>query len=167
MTASSLAASESMRSDLVVVGRVGRAHGLDGAFVVEDASADPSRFAVGEAVHVGGEVATVELVRSVGKGRLAIRLSRPAERGAELSVPRTSLPPLEPGMFYVADLVGLDVVEDGGRALGRVTDVIPAPANDVLELDSGLLLPLVEPCILDVDTVAGRVLVSRGFADDQ
>jgi 16S rRNA processing protein RimM len=156
-----------MGLDLVVVGRVGRPHGVDGAFVVEDASDDPSRFVVGATILVQGKPASVELARRVGKGRLAIRLSRPAERGAELSVPRSALPALEPGTFYVSDLVGLDVVEDGGRRLGRVTDVIPAPANDVLELDSGLLLPLVDACVVEVDIAAGRVLVSRGFADDQ
>ena len=156
-----------MSEDLVVVGRVGRPHGLDGAFVVEDASADPTRFRVGAAVLVDGETGTVELARRVGKGQLAIRLSRPAERGAALCVPRGTLPVLEVGSFYVADLVGLEVIEEGGRSLGRVTDVIPAPANDALELDSGLLLPLVEPCVLDVDPSAGRVLVARGFAGDQ
>lgn len=156
-----------MGFDLVVVGRVGRPHGVDGAFVVEDASDDPSRFALGATVLVGGKPASVELARRVGKGRVAIRLSRPAERGAELSVPRSALPALEPGSFYVSDLVGLDVVEEGGRQIGRVTDVIPAPANDVLELDSGLLLPLVEACVVEVDIAAGCVLVSRGFVDDQ
>jgi ribosomal 30S subunit maturation factor RimM len=43
--------------------------------------------------------------------------------------------------------------------------VISAPANDVLELDSGLLLPLVGACVLDVDLPAGRILVAPGYAD--
>ncbi len=45
-------------------------------------------------------------------------------------------------------------------------DVLPGPANDALELDTGLLLPLVEECVLEVDLTAGRVLVAPGFADD-
>ena len=49
--------------------------------------------------------------------------------------------------------------------LSAVTDVIDAPANDVLELDSGLLLPLVGACVLDVDLQAGRILVAPGYAD--
>ena len=48
-----------------------------------------------------------------------------------------------------------------------MTDVENGPANDALELDSGLLLPLVDACVLDVDLEAGRVLVARGFADDE
>jgi ribosomal 30S subunit maturation factor RimM len=37
-------------------------------------------------------------------------------------------------------------------------------ANDVLELDSGLALPLVEACVREVDLDAGRILVARGFS---
>ena len=53
-----------------------------------------------------------------------------------------------------------------GRPLGVVAEVENLPANDVLVLDSGYLLPLVDACVLDVDLEAGRVLVARGFADD-
>ena len=62
-------------------------------------------------------------------------------------------------------LVGLAVEEEGGRALGHVTEVAPGIANDVLELDSGLALPLVDACVLQVDLDEGRIEVARGFAD--
>jgi 16S rRNA processing protein RimM len=153
--------------DLVRVGRVGRPHGLDGAFVVEDASDDPGRFEVGASVVVGGEPASVVLSRRVGGGRPAIKLDRAVERGVELFVARAELPSLEEGSFYVADLVGLEVVEEGGARLGAVSDVLPSVANDVLELDSGLLLPLVEDCVLEVDLAARRVVVAPGFAPDR
>jgi ribosomal 30S subunit maturation factor RimM len=61
--------------------------------------------------------------------------------------------------------VGLAVIEEGGGALGLVTEVQPGVANDVLALDSGLLLPFVDACVLDVDLAAGRIVVARGFAD--
>ena len=151
---------------LVTVGKVGRPHGTDGAFVVEGGSRDPRRFAVGASVLVDGVPATVVLSRRVGKGRLAIRLDRPAERGAELTVRREELAELEEGAFYVADLVGLEVVEQGGSRLGLVRDVLPGPANDALELDSGRLLPLVDECVLEIDLEARQVLVALGFTDD-
>ena len=151
---------------LVTVGKVGRPHGTDGAFVVEGGSRDPRRFAVGASVLVDGVPATVVVSRRVGKGRLAIRLDRPVERGADLTVRREDLGELEEGAFYVADLVGLEVVEQGGAKLGVVRDVLPGPANDALELEGGRLLPLVEDCVLEVDLAAGRVLVAVGFADD-
>ena len=41
----------------------------------------------------------------------------------------------------------------------------PGVANDVLELDSGVLLPMVEECVRSVDLTAGRIDVAQGFAD--
>ena len=58
------------------MGRVGKPHGLEGAFVVEDASEDPQRFEPGSTLLVGGEAADVVERKRAG-GRLAIRLDRP------------------------------------------------------------------------------------------
>jgi 16S rRNA processing protein RimM len=151
-------------ADLIPVGRVGRPHGLDGSFVVEDASEDAERFAVGARLVVGEETATVVASMQAG-GRPVIRLDRPVERGVSLTVPREALPPVEEGGYYVFELVGLEVEEDGGRRLGVVQDVAPGVANDVLELDSGHALPLVAQCVLDIDLERRRILVARGFAE--
>jgi 16S rRNA processing protein RimM len=150
-------------ADLVTIGRVGKAHGLEGAFVVEEASEDPDRFAAGATVRVAGEPAQIVESKRAG-GRPVIRLDREVERGVELQVDRGELPPPEEGEYYVFQLVGLEVEEEGGRALGRVVEVTPGPANDVLELEGGLGLPLVDACIQEVDLAAGRILVRRGFA---
>jgi 16S rRNA processing protein RimM len=151
--------------ELVAVGRVGRPHGVDGAFVVELASEDPSRFRVGARVLVDGEPATIVLSRRVGGGRRAIKLDRRAGRGATLTVPRTELPPPEKDSYYVADLVGLAVIDEDGVRVGLVRDVVPGPANDALELDTGALLPLVEDCVREVDLERGRILLNPGFTD--
>ena len=153
--------------DLVVVGRVGRPHGLDGAFFVDDASQDPTRFAPGTVLRIGGRDARVVERKRAG-GRIVIRLDGPAERGAALGFPRAELPPpSDPDAYYVFQLVGLDVVEEGGRRLGTVAHVAPGPANDVLELDSGVALPLVDACVLNVDLAAGTILTAPGFADPE
>jgi len=47
-----------------------------------------------------------------------------------------------------------------------VKDVLEYPANDVLELDSGLVLPMVEDCVLNVDLTEGRIVVATGYAAD-
>jgi 16S rRNA processing protein RimM len=141
---------------------VGKPHGLDGSFVVEQASEDPERFAPGATLLAGGE--PVEVVeRKRAGGRLVVRLDRPVARGAELQVRRGDLPEPEPGTYYAFQLVGLVVEEEGGRTLGTVTDVAPGVANDVLELDSGLALPMVEACVREVDLARRRILVSPGF----
>ena len=142
---------------------MGKPHGLDGSFFVEQASEDPERFAEGAVLHVDGEPARVEGAKRSG-GRPVIRLDRAAPRGAELSVPRDALPPKAEGEYYAFELVGLEVVEEGDRSLGRVAQVAPGVANDVLELDSGLALPLVEACVREVDLDGGRIVVSAGFA---
>ena len=159
------ASGTSSREELVEVGRVGRPHGVDGAFVVEAASEDPNRFQVGAELLVDGELATVILSRRVGGGRRAIKLDRRAERGAELTVWRATLPPLDSDSYYVADLVGLEVIDEHGVRVGLVRDVVPGPANDALELDTGLLLPLVEDCVREVDLESRRVLLNPGFTD--
>jgi 16S rRNA processing protein RimM len=156
-----------MEDELVPVGRVGRPHGLDGAFVVERPSEDERRYSVGANLLVDGVPAEVVASRLVGGGRRAIRLDRPVDRGATLAVRRADLPVLEDGSFYVFELVGLEAVDEDGRPLGRVRDVLPGPANDNLELDSGALVPLVEDAILDLDPAAGRVVVARGFTGDR
>jgi 16S rRNA processing protein RimM len=151
-------------TELVRIGRVGRPHGLDGSFVVEEASEDPGRFVLGARVFVGGEEARV-VGSKRARGRPVIKLDRDVERGAEIDVRRVDLPSPEEGSFYVFQLVGLVVEEEGGRRLGRVQDVAPGVANDIIEIDSGIALPLHEACVLDVDLDAGRIVVARGFSE--
>ena len=126
-------------SDAVFIGRVGRPH------LVE------------------GRLARVTVSRQVGARRRAIKLDRPVERGAQLTVRREDLGPLPEDTYYVADLVGLVVIEADGTSVGFVRDVLPGPANDALELDNGLLLPVVEDCIRDVDLAGRRVHLNPGF----
>jgi 16S rRNA processing protein RimM len=153
-----------LTSEFVAIGRVGRPHGLSGAFVVEGASDDPSRFAVGARVHVDGQQAEIVEAKRAG-GRPVVRLDREVARGALLEVPAAELPPPVEGSFYVFQLIGLDVEEEGGRELGRVQEVVPGVANDVLELDSGIALPMVEECVCAVDIERGRIVVSPGFVE--
>jgi 16S rRNA processing protein RimM len=149
-------------TERVVVGRVGKPHGLDGAFVVEDASDAPERFAVGARLVAGdGEVEVLESKRA--GGRLVIRVDRELERGDALELDREALPPTEQDEYYVFQLVGLHVERVDGVPLGRVATVDAGVANDVLELDNGLLLPFVGACVREVDLDRGRIVVEAGF----
>lgn len=154
-------------SDLVPVGRVGRPHGIDGSFFVEGPSDRPERFARGATLYVDGEPAEVVVSKRGSGKRPVIKLDRQVERGTTLAVPREALPPLAEDEYYSFQLVGLLVEEESGRVLGRVKEVLDYPANDVLELDSGALLPLVEACVRQVDLEGGRIVVSAGFADPE
>jgi 16S rRNA processing protein RimM len=155
-------------TDLVTVGRVGKPHGLDGGFFVEGASEREGVFAEGATLYAAGQPATVVASRHGSGGRPVIRLDRNVDRGAELAVARATLPALpDADEFYVFQLVGLDVEEETGRQLGRVRGVLEYPGNDVLELDSGASLPLVEACVRKVDLAGGRIVVAVGFADPE
>jgi 16S rRNA processing protein RimM len=152
--------------DRVVVGQVGRPHGLDGSFVVEHASEDARWFKVGSQLLAGAAEVKVIVSRHGSGGRPVIKLDADVLRGTKLEVPQEALPPTEEDEYYVFELIGLEVFEEPGeRALGKVKRIIPGVANDALELDSGVLLPLVGECINDIDMEARRILVARGFSD--
>ena len=149
----------------VAVGRVGRPHGLDGSFVVEEASTAPERFEPGARVYLDRRPATVVERKRAG-GRLVVRLDRRASRGGALELPAAELPPPEEGSYYAFQLVGLRVDEEGGGTIGTVAEVEPGVANDVLRLDTGVALPLVEECVRVVDLEGARLVVAPGFADE-
>ena len=151
-------------SERVIVGRVGKPHGLDGSFVVEDASEDERWFAVGARLLVGDGAAEVVASRRA-RGRPVVKLDRGVARGRALEVERAALPPTAGDEYYAFQLVGLEVVEEGGRPLGRVARVEPGVANDVLELEGGLALPMVEDCVRSIDLREKRILVAPGFSD--
>ncbi len=152
-------------AELVPVGRVGRPHGLDGSFVVERPSVNERLFEPGATLYADGAPVTVAGRKRSG-GRLVLRVEPTTTRGAQLAVPRSALPVPEPDSYYVFQLKGLEVVDELGRRLGAVQDVAPGVANDVLELDSGLALPMHEECIRRIDVAAGTIVVSSGFAAD-
>ena len=91
--------------------------------------------------------------------------------GAELSVGASELTPLGEDEFYSADLIGMEVTTDTGRALGSVTKVIDTGAHDVLEINGPageVLVPAVEQFIVEVDRASRsiRVHLLEGLAPD-
>ncbi len=151
-------------TDRVSIGRIGKPHGLDGSFYVERPSSDERWWKIGARFFADGEPVEVVGVRRA-QGRPVVKLDRSVDRGAPLEVDRRELPPTGDDEYYAFQLVGLAVVEENGRALGIVADVIPGVANDLLELDAGALLPMIEDCVISVDLDARRIVVAAGFAD--
>src|SRR5437764_940600 len=115
--------SPSVGSDLVPVGRVGKPHGLDGAFFVEGPSGRKDVFADGATLYADGEPATVVASRRGSGGRPVIRLDRHVERGTELAVARETLPQLgDDAEFSVFPPVGVGREGESRRLLGRVRE---------------------------------------------
>lgn len=85
-------------------------------------------------------------------------------RGEPLRIAGTDARPLEPGEYYLYQLIGLQVFDEAGTALGAVTDIMETGANDVLVVappDGGAdqLFPNHPDVVLDVDPNAGRMVV--------
>ncbi|MBA2637374.1 MAG: 16S rRNA processing protein RimM [Solirubrobacterales bacterium] len=147
-------------------GRVGKAHGLDGSFVVTRPRA--ALLTGGARVTVGG--VEREIARRAGtQEHVILRLAGVGARaelaplrGADLLVSRAAAPPLGADEFWAEDLQGLRVF-DGERDLGRVRRLVELPSCEVLELESELLVPLVRDAVRRVDVAGGVVEVDAAF----
>ena len=85
-------------------------------------------------------------------------------RGDPVSVRREALPEPEQGKYYLTDLVGLEVVNEQGQALGVVRRIFSNGAQDVMELagDRTRLLPWVAAVVKEVDLPNRQVKVEWG-----
>jgi 16S rRNA processing protein RimM len=154
----------------VAVGRITRAHGVQGELAVLVISEVPGRFADGETVWLeDGRTLTVESSRP-HKDRLLVRFREVQSREqaealqrALLVVPESLSPQLPEGSWWDHRIVGCAIETDTGRALGTVHDVIHTAANDVWSAidDEGTetLIPVLRDVILDVDMDAKRIVV--------
>lgn len=83
-------------------------------------------------------------------------------RGRVLLVRREDAPPLPPDRFWVHQVVGLEVVTEAGRSLGRISEVLHNPANDVWLVEGGareFLIPALRDVVAQVDTAARRAVI--------
>ncbi len=87
------------------------------------------------------------------------RTEAEAMAGFALYIRESERPTLPDGEYYVDHLLGLDVVTDTGFGLGKLTDVLNTPANDVYVTESGVLVPAVGEFIQGVDLDARRITV--------
>lgn len=94
------------------------------------------------------------------------RSAAEALMGLDVAVLREEMPEAEEDEYYWDDLIGLDVVNLAGEALGRVEGLLETGANDVLQVRDGeteRLLPFVDAVVKEVDLEAGRLLVDWGL----
>jgi 16S rRNA processing protein RimM len=154
----------------VVVGRIAKAHGLHGEVAVQVFSDNPDRFVDGATVYLeDGRALSVMAARWTGSRLLvafdgiADRTAAERLRGRTLVVPRSMLPDLPEGEYWPHQLIGCEVVTESGRSLGRVTDVIENPANDLWAAtdDDGAetLIPAIRDVVVEVDVAANRIVV--------
>jgi len=170
----------------VVVGRLGRPHGIRGEVTVEVRTDEPElRFAPGSSLFVEDnrrKPLTVETMRwhsnvlLIGFKGFADRNRAEELRGLvlEAEVDESELPTGE-DEYYDRQLVGLvvELASTPGQALGEVSEVLHLPSQDVFvivldEDDREVLLPFVSEFVSDVDLAAGciRVTPPAGLFDE-
>jgi 16S rRNA processing protein RimM len=177
--ATNLTRVDSAETIEVVIGRIGKPHGLRGEVTVELRTDEPGRrFAVGTPVRVeapSGPAApwttlTVTATRwhqstlLVRFDELTDRTTAETARGLLLhATVHADETPEDPDEFYDHQLVGLLAEDLEGRALGEVTGVLHG-AQDLLQIrthdDRDALVPFVSALVPEVDLAAGRVVVA-------
>ena len=159
--------------DMLQVGVITGTHGLKGEVKVFPTTDDKERFLELEDVFLdtGDEMLElrVEYVKFFKKfvfvkfeGYDDINQVEKYKR-CPLLVSREDAVPLEEDEYYIADLLGMTIMDDSGVTIGKLENVIETGANDVYEVltEDGrrILLPAIKDCILDVDMDEGIILV--------
>jgi 16S rRNA processing protein RimM len=134
----SSSSTEQIPDDHVVVGRVGKPHGLGGEFSVFPETDHPDRFAVASRVFVGGAPAQVVSSRWI-HDRLFVGLdiARSREdaeelRGEIITIPEDQRRELDDDEWWPDQLVGLSVVDAEGGVRGEVIAIVEGVAQDRL-----------------------------------
>lgn len=82
--------------------------------------------------------------------------------GCEVSVEKGELPVLSDDEFYHSELIGMEVVTDDGKRLGRITEIMPTGSNDVFVVKGAygeVLIPSIEACEIKIDRAANTLTV--------
>lgn len=171
-----------MTPETIVVGRIGKPHGIKGEVSVEPRTDEPDRrFAVGARLktavkrpegHSG--TAVPEFLTVAGSrwhsGRLLVRFEEVADRNTAEAVRGTMLlipfdpdeRPEDPEEFYDHQLVGLAVATTDGRPVGVLKEVLHGTAQDLLVIATDgpdVLVPFVAELVPEVDVAGGRIQV--------
>ena len=164
--------------DLILIGRIALTHGIRGDVLVNPETDFPDeRFVEGRVLQLEmpgrSEPVTIASVRFhqgrplVGFAGVDTMEAAVALVGAELKMPEAEIPPLPEGMYYRHDLVGCEVTDTAGQAIGRVTSVdgpmersrlvIAGPRGEVMVPMVGGICVRVDPAakVIVVDPPAG------------
>lgn len=157
----------------VVVGRIGRPHGIKGEVTVDPRTDEPDRrFAPGSLLAVDAPAAQLLVLRTHWhSGRLLVafqgindRAAAEALRGLLLHVDRDpGETPDDSDEFYDSSLVDCTVVRTSGEVVGVVTDVLHLPGQDMLVVDAGgreVLVPFLAAFVPQIDLPGRQITIA-------
>jgi 16S rRNA processing protein RimM len=161
-----------MPKDLILVGRFGAPHGIQGEVRLCSYTGDPSAIAsYRPLLDASGRQFSILRLRALKDNLLIAQIAGVDDRASagaltdiELFVPRASLPDAGSEEFYLADLIGLAAVTGAGENFGQVVKVLNFGGGDILEVaragsDETLLLPFKKQVFPQVDLKSGRLTV--------
>lgn len=160
-------------SELYQVGAITQTHGIRGEVKVFPLTDDISRFKNMKdlILDTGKEQISLEVTSARPQKNLVILKFKGYDnindvekyRGCGLYVTKENRVKCEQDEYFIADLIGLEVVTDEKVTLGKVADVITTGANDVYVVakpdGEEVLLPAIKECILDIDMENGKMQV--------
>lgn len=155
----------------LTIAQIVKPQGIRGELKVLSMTDAPEDLQAFGSVYVGGKAYKMLKVRPQGGNCAFITLSGVADRnaaellrGLAVEARREDAPALPEDTFYIADVIGCAVVDDGGALLGEVEDITPA-RTDVYEVKrvdgKKLTFPAVEGLIEDIDLISRTVKVNR------
>ena len=159
--------------DLLKVGVITTTHGVRGEVKVFPTTDEAERFLELDYVllDTGRELKRLEIQNVKFFKNLAILKFKGIDnindiemyKGRDLWIPREEGQELEEGEYYVADLIGMNVLLEDGTVFGTLKDVMETGANDVYVIDTKdrgeVLLPAIRECILDVNVEESTMTV--------
>ncbi len=159
---------ETPANDFIGIGKVLAPWGNLGKMKVELTTDFPERFAPFSRVYIDRKPATIESVHWQ-KGAAIIKLDTvnsreevESLRGTLVEIPESELRPLPEGQYYQFQLIGLEVWTTQGEMLGKITDIISAPANDIYVVrgEAGEnLIPAIEDVVKKIDLEKGQITI--------
>lgn len=157
-------------TDYLTIAQIVKPQGIRGEVKVLAMTDEPTDLQAFDRVYVGGNALKILKVRPAGGNCAYLTLSGIADRnaaetlrGQEVRVMRSDAPALPEDTFYIADLIGCNIVDENGRVYGEVESITPA-RTDIYEVRTPegkiLTFPAVEGLISEIDAAARRVTVS-------
>lgn len=158
-------------TERIIVGTIGGAFGVQGEVRLKSFCSDPAAIADYAPLYTedGKTFAQLILTGQQKNGFTArvdgIVTKEEADtlKGTALYADRSAMPTLPDDEYYYADLIGLTVLDTGGKTLGTVKNVMDHGAGDLLELNvpdtsETVLLPFTQAAVPTVDLAAGRII---------
>lgn len=156
----------------LIIGQIVGAAGLKGAVKVDVMTDFPERFESLKSIYLGDELALTQIVRAELRknGRQIVlqlegcenRTQAEGLRGKLLQIPAEEAVPLEEGLYYVHQVLGLNVETESGESLGVLSEVLFTGSNDVYVVTGEgreLLIPVLEEVIREVDLDRRKIIV--------